>query len=77
MALIQATPAGRCGHCGRALLIPTLREVASPDDAPRTLARCAWCGSANVVVAGVDHIAAQRAAAISFVTRGFVRSSRR
>jgi len=69
--LVQATPAQRCGNCGRALLIPVLREVSAPTDAPaRALARCARCGSPNLLPAGTDPTAARRAAAISFVTRG-------
>ncbi len=72
MTLVQATAANRCGHCGRALLIPLLREVAPPDGdgTARSLARCARCGARNLVVSTADRTAAQRAAAISFVTRG-------
>jgi DNA-directed RNA polymerase subunit RPC12/RpoP len=71
MALVQATATERCGHCGRALLIPLLREVGgSTGAAPRALARCARCGSRNLVQPTDDPTAARRAAAISFVTRG-------
>ena len=75
MPVVQATAANRCGHCGRALLIPILREVNPPPEggAPRAWARCARCGSRNLVVPAVDRTAAQRAAAISFVTRGAAR----
>lgn len=72
MALVQATAANRCGQCGRALLIPLLREVPSPATrgTERALARCARCGAHNLVEAVPDKTAEQRAAAISFVTRG-------
>jgi hypothetical protein len=75
MPLVQASATDRCGHCGRALLIPILREVSAPlEGGPgRVLARCARCGSRNLLASGVDHTAAQRAAAISFVTRGVTR----
>ena len=74
MALVQATAGERCGRCGRALLVPLLREVAASEGAaPRTLARCARCGSRNLVRPAIDRTAAQRAAAISFVTRGAAR----
>ena len=78
MPLVQATAAERCGHCGRALLIPILREVSSPPQggAPRALARCARCGSRNLLQPTADPTAAQRAEAISFVTRGVSRSRR-
>jgi DNA-directed RNA polymerase subunit RPC12/RpoP len=72
MPLVQATEAGRCGNCGRALLIPLLREVAPVSDgaAPRSLARCARCGSRNLMHPAPDRTREQRAAAIGFVTRG-------
>jgi hypothetical protein len=70
MALVEATAAGRCGHCGRALLLPVLREVDANGPSGRALARCARCGSPNVVQTTVDATAARRAAALRFVTRG-------
>ncbi|HZU04809.1 MAG TPA: hypothetical protein VFB73_02465 [Chloroflexota bacterium] len=78
MQVVQATAAGRCGRCGRALLIPILREVRAPTPGgpARMLARCLRCGSRNLVVPTEDPTAAQRAAAISFVTRGAPRPRR-
>jgi hypothetical protein len=78
MGLVQASAAERCGQCGRALLIPILREVPASDleGAPRALARCAWCGARNVLVPRADPTARQRAEAISFVTRGVPRARR-
>ena len=78
MPLVQATEAGRCGNCGRALLIPLLREVAPPSSGtgPRALARCARCGSRNLMHPVPDHTREQRAAAIGFVTRGAPRLPR-
>ena len=78
MALVQATTANRCGQCGRALLIPILREIpASPQaGAGRELARCARCGARTVMAPRTDTTAEQRAAAISFVTRGTPRRRR-
>jgi DNA-directed RNA polymerase subunit RPC12/RpoP len=77
MSLVQATDAGRCGNCGRALLIPLLREVAPPSGgAARALARCARCGSRNLMHPIADHTREQRAAAIGFVTRGAPRHHR-
>ncbi|HEY7068297.1 MAG TPA: hypothetical protein VII06_43010 [Chloroflexota bacterium] len=78
MALVQATEAGRCGNCGRALLIPLLREVVpGPDGAvARALARCARCGARNLMRSAPDRTREQRVAAISFVTRGAPRVPR-
>ncbi len=78
MPLVHATAAERCGQCGRALLMPILREItpARPGEAPRMLARCARCGTSNVMPPATDRTAAQRAAAISFVTRGAARPRR-
>ena len=72
MPLVHASAAERCGRCGRALLIPIMREVSTVENGapPRALARCARCGTRNVLTPAVDRAAAQRAAAISFVTRG-------
>ena len=72
MQLVQASPSERCGACGRALLIPLLRDVSDGDDAAeaRVLARCAWCGSRNRLGASADPTAAKRAAALSFAIRG-------
>ena len=72
MPLVQATDAGRCGNCGRALLIPLLREVVPAADgaAARSLARCARCGSRNPMRPAPDPTREQRVAAIGFVTRG-------
>jgi DNA-directed RNA polymerase subunit RPC12/RpoP len=76
--LVQATAGERCGHCGRALLIPLMREVAGTDgQAGRALARCARCGSRNLLGPASDPTAERRAAAISFVTRGAARPWRR
>jgi DNA-directed RNA polymerase subunit RPC12/RpoP len=76
--LVQATAGERCGHCGRALLIPLMREVATTDgEAVRALARCARCGSRNLLAPPSDPTAERRAAAISFVTRGAARPWRR
>lgn len=62
----------RCPQCGRALLLPLLREVTPPDDPqrPRVLVRCAYCGKRSLLRGEADPLAAQRAAALSFVTRG-------
>lgn len=78
MPLVQATEAGRCGNCGRALLIPLLREIApAASGAPaRALARCARCGSRNLMCPTPDRTREQRAAAIGFVTRGTPRLPR-
>ncbi|HLH27048.1 MAG TPA: hypothetical protein VK066_31400 [Chloroflexota bacterium] len=78
MPLVQATEAGRCGNCGRALLIPLLREVAPAADSAtgRALARCARCGSRNLMRAAPDRTRDQRVAAIGFVTRGAPRQPR-
>ena len=78
MALVQATEGGRCGNCSRALLIPLLHEVGPAPDgsAPRALARCARCGSHNLMLAATDRTRHQRVAAISFVTRGTPRGPR-
>ena len=77
MPLVQATAADRCGQCGRALLIPLLREVDPVDGgAARALARCARCGARNLLTPTTDRTARQRAAAISFVTRGAPRVPR-
>ena len=78
MPLVQATDAGRCGNCGRALLIPLLREVAPAPGGggARALARCARCGSRNLMRPIPDHTREQRAAAIGFVTRGAPRHPR-
>jgi hypothetical protein len=77
MPLVQATAADRCGQCGRALLIPILRELDPAGSGPgRALARCARCGARNVMSASADRTRAQRVAAISFVTRGTPRSPR-
>ena len=77
MPLVQATAADRCGQCGRALLIPILREVAQPAGrTSRALACCARCGARNLVTPGTDRTAKQRAAAISFVARGAPRVPR-
>jgi DNA-directed RNA polymerase subunit RPC12/RpoP len=78
MPPVQATDAGRCGNCGRALLIPLLHEVApGPGGAPaRTLARCARCGSHNLMCPMPDRTREQRVAAIGFVTRGTPRHPR-
>jgi len=76
--LVQATAGERCGHCGRALLIPLMHEVAGPNgEAARALARCARCGSRNLLGPASDPTAERRAAAISFVTRGASRPWRR
>ena len=77
MPMLQATTADRCGQCGRALLIPILREMAPEGGGTaRSLARCARCGARNLVTPGTDRTAEQRAAAISFVTRGAPRVPR-
>ncbi|HZS01001.1 MAG TPA: hypothetical protein VFE37_19940 [Chloroflexota bacterium] len=78
MPLVQATDAGRCGNCGRALLIPLLREVAPAPGgtAARALARCARCGSRNLMHPVPDRTREQRTAAIGFVTRGAPRHPR-
>jgi DNA-directed RNA polymerase subunit RPC12/RpoP len=78
MALVLATEAGRCGNCGRALLIPLLREIAPATDgtAARALARCARCGTRNLMRPAPDHTREQRVAAIGFVTRGAPRLPR-
>jgi hypothetical protein len=78
MALVQASTANRCGQCGRALLIPILRELppTSQGGDGRSLARCARCGANNIMAPPTDTTAAQRAAAISFVTRGTPRLRR-
>lgn len=72
MALSIPMRSARCPHCGRALLLPLLREVANPGDPqrPRVLVRCVYCGKRSLLRGEADPLASQRAAALSFVTRG-------
>ena len=55
------------------MLLPLLRDVRAGESADSwpTLMRCTWCKQRRVVrAAGTDELAARRAEALAFVTRG-------